>query len=94
MPPYHPQPPPPMERYEQIIPDRLRRTAWIMTAGSLAVVWCYDAYGKRLHRDACEGSPYAWDADHIIPRDQGGTDHPLNLRALNCSDNRSDGNRR
>jgi hypothetical protein len=74
-----------------IIEDPLRRMAWTMTAGSFDVLWCYDIHFNKLYRDAEPGSVYGWDADHIIPRELGGTDSPLNLRALHSSVNRSNG---
>jgi 5-methylcytosine-specific restriction endonuclease McrA len=76
-----------------IIANRLRRIAWKQTAGGIYVLWCRDDLGWILHRDAEPGSIYAWDADHIIPRELGGSDDPLNLRALHSSANRSDGAR-
>jgi hypothetical protein len=84
-----------LEAFERVlIPNALRRTAWKQTAGSIYERWCIDARGQWILRDAEKDSPFAWDADHIIPREQGGTDHPTNLRALNCFSNRSEGDRR
>jgi HNH endonuclease len=71
-----------------------RRAAWINTAGSFDMTWCADARGRLIHRDAKQGSTYAWDADHVVPRAQGGSDLPDNLRALGSSSNRSQGARR
>jgi hypothetical protein len=76
------------------IPCWRRRAAWINTAGSFDTTWCADARGSLIHRDAKPGSHYAWDADHVVPRGQGGPEMPSNLRALNSSSHRSEDSRR
>ena len=63
------------------IPCWRRRAAWINTAGSFDMTWCADARGSLIHRDA-------------KPSGQGGPDMPSNLRALNSSSHRSEGDRR
>ncbi len=64
--------------------------AWLATARSVWVEKCFDAYGREIHRDARDGSPHCWDADHYpIPKSQGGPDAPWNLRALSSRVNRS-----
>ncbi len=67
---------------------QLRRMAWINSAGHEYAPSCIDVRGNLLLRDAVDGSSFAWDADHIIP---GGPDQPWNLRALQRSINRSEG---
>jgi hypothetical protein len=44
-----------------------------------------EARGRLIHRDAENGSHYAWDSHHVIPLEQGGADDPVNLRAINSS---------
>jgi 5-methylcytosine-specific restriction endonuclease McrA len=70
------------------LPCWRRRAAWINTAGSFDMTWCMDARGSLIHRDAPQGTLYAWDADHIVARDQGGPDIPTNLRALKAASHR------
>ncbi len=74
-----------------IMPCWRRRAAWINTAGSFDVTWCVDARGSLIHRDAGSGTLYAWNADPIVPQDQGGADVPCNLRALSASRGGCDG---
>jgi hypothetical protein len=76
------------------IPCWRRRAAWINAAGGFDMTWCADARGRLIHRDAEPGSHDAWDADHVVSRDQGGHDIPTNLRALRSSSDRADGSRR
>ena len=78
----------PAARAPAAIPSWRRRAAWINTAGSFDMTWCVDARGRLIHRDAENGSHYAWDAHHVIPPEQGGADDPGNLRALNSSSHR------
>ena len=78
--------PPPPSRFK----CPLRRQAWINTAGGENVPYCYDVRGNLIFRDDAPGSAFGWDCDHIIP---GGTDAPWNLRAMQSSCNRSEGDR-
>ncbi len=73
---------------DRALPCWRRRAAWINTAGSFDMTWCMDARGSLIHRDAPQGTLYAWDADHIVARDQGGPDIPTNLRALKAASHR------
>jgi hypothetical protein len=63
------------------------------TAGDENAPYCHDVRGNLLLRDPPAGSVYAWDCDHIIPRERGGTDAWWNLRAMQSSCNRSEGDR-
>ena len=44
----------------------------------------YNSYGK--------DSPMGWQVDHIKPTSRGGSDHTVNLQALNSQVNREKGN--
>ena len=68
---------------------RVSEATTMRLAGSVYVEWCYDIYRNLIHRDAPNGTPFAWDADHIDPVCFGGPDHAQNMRAVASSHNRS-----
>jgi len=47
------------------------------------IVW-----GKYGHQD----SPFGWEVDHIFPKDKGGDERPINLRAMQHANNAAKGN--
>ena len=58
-------------------------------------IWRKDTAGNviNLLHHGKHTSKYGWDIDHICPKAQGGSDYIENLQALNCSLNRSCGNK-
>ena len=52
-------------------------------------VWRHDDFGKVMKYDEYGNreSKYGWEKDHIIPKEDGGTDDLKNLRPLNYKSN-------
>jgi len=72
--------------------ERLR--VWLKgvpAAGLNIAFWRFDIDGNLMCWTDYENadSVHAWEIDHIVPLDRGGTNHVDNLRPLHCSRNRT-----
>lgn len=76
---------------EEII-DHIWQTAK-MVDGMDARMVRKDPCGAWIVRDkfGMSDNSYGWEIDHIFPISLGGDDNILNLRAMNCANNRSKG---
>ena len=67
---------------DRALPCWRRRAAWINTAGSFDMTWCMDARGSLIHRDAPQGTLYAWDEHRRAgPRRARHSDQPARAQS-------------